>query len=337
VKSVLDLQYNNRVDTVGGRLVRHLRHGEDLLRHSLLRLTYDRGRGQWSTPYPHAYNLNRMTGVDTLHVVESESPYTYVQDRAQAIAFAPLHLTALDASRRTEIDRLWKAKNPASKRAYEVLGVLRCDVPLIAGVRLTQQEAKELREKRAEYERIEKEIEKRNRSPKKRKKEDEEELVLPPKPPEVSAYEEATVANEANAGLWVERTIEPGEWIVVYWGGFIGLASRSQLMPPEAIILLANPRKDFDDRLLTTKAPLRTLQISLQPEDDTFTLEGSLEVDPKIHNSPQPPDQQDSQLWALCDTLPQGWPGRPEAKHCWDIKVTFRTPEGALKAVNWTK
>ena len=87
----LELVNNNRVDSLGMRLVRHTRPGEDLLRHSVLRLCHDFRGGRWGDVLPHEFALARMAGSDSIRIGrDSRSPYVHFDRRAKGIAFAPV-------------------------------------------------------------------------------------------------------------------------------------------------------------------------------------------------------------------------------------------------------
>jgi RNA polymerase sigma-70 factor (ECF subfamily) len=105
----LELVNQNRVDTLGIRLVRHPRPGEDLLRHSIERLTYRRDRGVWlAGHWRHTFALPRMAGADTTDFDNISKQHIYVRGRAKGIAFAPV----------------WQMGRNG------VVGVLRSDYPL---------------------------------------------------------------------------------------------------------------------------------------------------------------------------------------------------------------
>jgi len=70
----LTLAGQNRADSMGFRLVRHPQPGYDLLLHSILRLTYERGRGTWARYHPQHFNMRAMAGVDVVHFAPSEAP-----------------------------------------------------------------------------------------------------------------------------------------------------------------------------------------------------------------------------------------------------------------------
>ncbi|MFQ5844913.1 MAG: SUMF1/EgtB/PvdO family nonheme iron enzyme, partial [Planctomycetota bacterium] len=57
------LQQNNRIASIGLRVVRHPRVGRDLLMHSIRRLAYNPAGHQWRRPYPHEYALPRLAAV----------------------------------------------------------------------------------------------------------------------------------------------------------------------------------------------------------------------------------------------------------------------------------
>ena len=78
-------------------------------------------------------------------------------------------------------------------------------------------------------------------------------------PPGVDDYEKATEPCSKDTGLWREADVGPGEWFVVYWNGFIGLANKSLNMPPDAILGLmeafrADPRDHEGYKLLRIRS-----------------------------------------------------------------------------------
>jgi len=338
----LELVNNNRVDSLGVRLVRHPRRGQDLLRHSILRLTYMSGRGFWNTKLlPHGFALPRMAGIDCTHVVESESPYLHIQERASGVAFAPVWMSTLTNNARKNIDKRWRGKRP-DKREYHVLGVLRSDAVLRAGVRLADADAAKLRADRAEFERIKEAIKRQGKKKKKKKKKKDEEpeevLVLPPEPPQPDDFEKATEPCEKITGLWREGDVGPGEWFVVYWNGFIGLADKALLMPPEAILMLENSRKDFVRETIRNPKNLASVPVSrmeLDRANNRVILQAAIEMQKDPKKPDLPPGVALSPRWAICEVLPSGWPGRKPGKELWKAKIVLPIKEGELDKHDW--
>jgi len=302
---VLSLRDNNRVDSLGLRLARHDdRPGLDLLLHSILRLSYDAAAGDWTTYPPHAFATERMAGVDDVKLEEVGAPYIHATKRAHAIAFAPLWVTDLD-------DAAKRAKPERNK--HYVLGALRSDVPLKVGVRLSDAEMRALLDERARYKKIVEEYKKLTPAKKKNVQ-----LPEPPKDMEPDDYEKATEKNMEIWGLFREKTVAPGEWLVVYWNGFIGLANRTRTMPPDAIVLV-------DPKQITRK--------NAQPKPAEISLAaGRIQLHFQVWEQPSdkskqvvPPDPQHSEDWAMCEAYPPyfikgGANARP---YCWDVDVAF--------------
>jgi formylglycine-generating enzyme required for sulfatase activity len=335
----LELVNQNRVDTLGIRLVRHLQPGEDLLRHSIFRLTYSSGRGMWNRKHlPLSFSLPRMAGLDQTHIVESESPYLHIQEKATGVAFAPVWLTSLNEASRKKMTNRWRQKRP-NKHDYEVLGILRSDVVLRGGVELTAAEAAQLRADRENFLEIKEKIDRASKKKKKKRKkkkgeEPEEELVLPPKPPEPDQYEKATEANQEHTSLWREGDVGPGEWFVVYWNGFIGLANKSLNMPPDAIFMIENARKDFVRRPVK-KGAVPCSRITLQRAESSILLNAAIEMQREPKRPSEPPGIAESPLWAFCEVIPNGWPRRKAGREMYEAKIVFPVKKGELDKYDW--
>jgi formylglycine-generating enzyme required for sulfatase activity len=324
----LDLRAQNRVDTLGLRLVRHPQPGYSLMLHSLLRIAYDRGAGAWNDYLVHQFAMPRMAGIDEIHIKEAEAPYMHVQDRAAAIAFAPLWITALSQGEQKAIVRNWKL-GKGSRRKYFVLGALRSDVPLHAGRQYSKKDLQDLRDRRAKYE---EEIKEWRKLPRKLR----QERPAPVKPPMPDEYEKATDnKNEEECGVWHGATIAPGEWLVIYWNGFLGLANKTLTMPPDAILLL-NRKKVQRKR----QQPAPPSELRLDKEKSAITLVFRVEeraVDKRKRR--QVPREAESERWALCEAFPREWLGDENAAKArpyhWEFEVTFHTVKDAMAKHNW--
>jgi len=310
-KGVLSLRENNRVDSLGLRLVRHAdRPAYDLMVHTIRRLTYDAAASDWMANLPHSFAMERMAGVDDITIVPSETPYIHATERAHAVAIAPLWASKFD-------DAAKRADKP-ERNKYFVLGAFRSDVPLKAGVLLTDDEARKLVEDRERYEKL---VDAYKKLPKEKQK--NVQLPAPPVPPD--EYETLTAKNQEELGLFREKTVAPGEWLVVYWNGFIGLANRNLTMPPDAIVI-ADPKK------ITRK--------SAQPVPAQLTLDkakGEVRFQFQVWEQPSdkakqisPPGPEDSEDWAICEAVPAyfikgGASARP---NCWEFDVAFKVASG---------
>ncbi|MCK6458489.1 MAG: formylglycine-generating enzyme family protein [Planctomycetes bacterium] len=306
VNGQLSLRDNNRVDSLGLRLVRHDMPGYDMMLHSIRRLTYDSAAADWSIYLPHSFAMDRMAGVDDFNAVESGPPYIHFTRRANAIAFAPLWVTTLD-------DAAKRAK-PA-RNAYYVLGALRSAVPLKLGARLSDAEARMLAKEREDYDNLVAAWKKL--APAKQKN-----VPLPPKPKDydADAYEKATEKNAAQCGLYREKTVEAGEWLVVYWNGFIGLVNRTLTMPPDAIVMV--------DAKQVSRKNGQPGAAALSLGGDTINIKFQVWEQPSDKSKQiQPPDTQgtNTQLWAMWEAVPSMFiKGGPSARpYCWDVEVAF--------------
>ncbi|MGH7163776.1 MAG: SUMF1/EgtB/PvdO family nonheme iron enzyme, partial [Planctomycetota bacterium] len=230
----LVLEFNNRIDSLGFRIVRHPRPGLDLALHSILRLVYSPGTAQWSSEFPPpAFALPRVGGTDATHFSEGGAPYIHVQDKAVGIAVAPLWATRLTDEARRRHEQQMKAGKEIDARFY-TFAVLRVDVPFHAGARIGSADEKALREARKAFEEQQARMKAKKPAKGPKKKEaPEEELV--PEPPPPDGYEQATDKHAAVIGLWREKLFSPGEWFVGYWCGFLALANKAMI--PEAILI----------------------------------------------------------------------------------------------------
>lgn len=294
----LDLQFANRADSLGFRLVRHAQPGRDLVSHSIRRLVYDVGGADWRRPFPHEFALGRAAGHDVVDWVEADAPYVHVRGPARGIAFAPLWQAGVSSQRLRDLMK--------DARAYVVLGVLRSDVALRAGVRLTGKEANDLRRARDEYE-----------SARRRGKAEGE------PPPAPDAYEQATVRREKKIGLWREGTIGPGEWLVVAWQDFVGLMDASRLVPPSAILMVDAPKR--------ARGEAGRAALDLDFERDVAKLRFAVEEPSGERGAKPPPDERRSELWALCEVSPNGWPGRVPGAYAWHWSVELGADLDALR------
>ena len=325
----LTLAGKNRADSMGFRLVRHPRPGQDLLMHTILRLTYERGRGQWNRFRPQHFNLARMEGADQIHFVPSEAPYIYAQAKAKGIAFAPVWITNATKAGVTHARNRWR-QGKSGGHDYFILGVLRSDVPIKAGVRLKRGDADQLIKDRINYEKLKKAFDRQQKAKKKRrrpKKGDkvEEPIVLPPKPPDPDSFEKATEGKKV--GLWREATLPPGEWYVIYWYGFIGLANKALVMPPVAILNI-HAKKGFVLKRQDAGKTVMTIPANKQ----SFTLSFSSEEQLDNKKPECPPDEANTEQWSWCEVHPDGWRRRKKkSKWSWHVNVSIPVPDGALK------
>jgi len=324
----LDLRAQNRVDTLGFRLVHHPQPGYSLMLHSLLRIAYDRGAGAWNDYLVHAFAMPRMAGIEEIHIEKSEAPYMHALEKATAIAFAPLWITALSQTEQKAIVRDYKL-GKGRRRHHFVLGALRSDIPLHVGRQYGKQEIKDLRERRAKYA---DEIKEWRKLPKKLKNERPE----PVKPPMPDKYEKATDNRNADeCGVWRGAIIAPGEWLVIYWNGFLGLANKTLTMPPDAILLLG---KKKTQRKRVQPAPRS--EITLDREKSEITLVFRVEeraVEKRKRR--QLPREAESERWALCEAYPKEWLGDQNAAKArpyhWEFEVTFHTVKDAMDKHKW--
>jgi formylglycine-generating enzyme required for sulfatase activity len=286
---VFDLAEDNRADSLGLRLVRHPRPGHDLLLHSILRLTYDRERGSWHRRVlPHSFALPRMAGLDSVWLEERGGELRVPLRRAMAIVFAPLWVCGMDHEYLEVTGRRWSEGEP-DPRSFVILGVLRSDLPLHAGVRGTPDDVR------------------------------------------VDTYAILTESNRKTTGNWREGVVPPGEWLVVYWNGFLGLTDRELSMPPEAILALdreGGARLPFPVRI---KGAAEAAMLVPDWRRDRLHLRFRVEEQPVVGKPRVPPDQEKSEHWALCEIHPNGWPGRVAALHCWEFRVTL-IAEGLARA-----
>jgi len=320
----LTLDYPNRADSLGLRLIRHKQPGYDLALHTIRRMSYNARLSRWDPPI-HGYAMPRMAGADVTHYVKSNAAdgYTYIQDKAMGIAFAPFWSSKMTKSGINQMKKDWTAKKRAKDGAF-FLGVLRSDVPLRAGVPMKPAAWKKLEKARKARKAWEKSL-KGARGPKL------EELKAnePPVPAAPDAFEAATVKQKEQVGVWVEQEIPAGEWNVIYWYGFIGLTGRSKLSPPEAILMLDPKQGVVVDRKAGTKKSLLLLDSAKDSIELTFPIE--LEIKQK---NAMPKARQSSE-WALAETLAEGWYRRKVNPKGWRITVTIPTAKGALKKHAW--
>jgi len=326
-KGDTSLQSDNRFDTLGFRLVRHPRAGWDVLAHTILRLAYSPGTARWSRQTPQAFALPLMAGADTAVFAAGGAPYVHATTEVKAIAAAPLWFATLDDAGRKKIDRAWTQKEPGN--AYEILGVFRCDVPLRAGVRLSNQDRAALEDWRKRHEEY---LKKSKEKPKK----GEPPLAVVEAPPAPDEYETRTAPFADRIGLWREGRVEPGEWLLVYWNGFLGLANKALVMPPDAVILL-----DARQGLTRQSGQARPATLSLDAAKDAIRLTLHAEEQLDANKPKGPPDHvKNSDLWALCETLSSewtGWPGRKPGRYVWTLDVTLKTEKGALAGPEWNR
>ncbi len=313
----------NRADSLGLRLVRHEKPGHDLMLHSILRLAYTAGRGVWNHPLPHSYAMPRMAGIDRIHVRAAESPYDFFQARAAGVAMAPLWMSAqMTQSSQSSQEGQWK-QGKADGRSEMVLGGLRSDLPLRAGVRLSAVEATELRAAREAYKKAVDEAKKR------KPKKGEPPIQIPPEPAAPDAFEKATEKNAAGVGMWREGRLPPGEWTLVYWYGFLGLRNKGGLL--DGILMM-------DDKAVVRRMGSAVpATLARHPKlPDALLLTFSLEEDNEPRKPQTPPEDADSEHWAICESNhPQwsGWPGRKPGKAAWHFEVTLPFEKDTLSTL----
>jgi len=325
----LSLRFQNKADSLGIRLVRHdERPGLDLLLHSILRIAYDPGSATWNTFLPHSFAMPFMAGVDEIHVeAEDAPPHAIFTAKAEGIAFAPLWITDMRDSDRKKDESEWKA-GKADRSTYWALGVFRSDVPLRAGIRLTAQQERELRAEREQYERT---LEAFKKLPRVK----QQQIQLPDPPPAPDDFEKATEKNAAQCGLWREGVLPPGEWVVVYWHGYLGLTNKALTMPPDAIFVL-DPKKHVSRR---QGAP-GPAELTLHPAEDRVHLKFTVnEQATERRKEKTPPREEKSSLWALLEVQPERWTGGKkglrERPYIWEIEVDLPTAKEALAGHKW--
>jgi formylglycine-generating enzyme required for sulfatase activity len=322
----LDLKFLNRADSLGLRLARHDQPCFDLLNHTIRRMAFNQNLGMWN-PVPHSYARPRYTGADVTHFVESNAAegYCFVQKEAIGVGFAPVWVTQIDKPAITKMKNNWKDLKKA-KDDFIYLGVLRLDVPINAGSRLNGAQWEKLQKDRKEYLKLKRAA---DQAKKKRKKKGVEEIVVPPKPPEPDQYEKLTVKQAATAGVWREKKIDAGEYHLVYWYGFIGLVGRSKRMPPLAILI---PEKVTEERKLGDGKGSTVLLPAKKAIELNFAVEEWKKSKPQLMI---PPKAGQSDLWALCKTLPEGWPGRKVNKKGWRFNVLLPMADDSLTKHQW--
>ena len=253
----------------------------------------------------------------------------HIKDRAVGIAVAPLWMSKLSE------------KNQKSTDKPHPLGLLRCDVPFYAGVALSPAEAKELEGMRAAY--AEWERKQKTKSKKKRrgkKKKDEEEEEPPEKPPPADEYETAIGKKKATLGIWRKKLIDPGdkpgEWILAYWNGFIGLMN-IKAGTVDAILIPAGKRGFRKDR-----TGMQNATVKIDPDKSRIKISMTTEHEnPKLKKrGVQPPDTGEADLWAFCETLDPkwtGWPKRPASKLVWTFALDIEAKAGSLESHEWNE
>jgi len=321
----LSLRYQNRADSLGLRLVRHARPGWDLVSHSLLRLCYDPGNTIWLRN-PIGYAMQRARGIDVVHITKADAPYVHVRQKALGVTFVPKWMTTLHHREKKKLERRWKtARRGFDDSEYRILGALRSDLPIRAGVKMTDKEYRELQKQRDAYDAA---VKMRKQASKKKR----EEIELPPEPPEPDVYEKMTRKRKDAVGIWREKTVPPGEWFVVYWYGHIGLASKALVMPPDAI-LLVDEREAFDRE---RKPEDMSTRVVPDAANDRVSIRFAVEEqssNPKKRE--EPPGAARSTLWALCKTLDIGWIGRDKSTYSWIVKFDLPIAKGELAKHNW--
>ena len=73
----------------------------------------------------------------------------------------------------------------------------------------------------------------------------------------------------------------------------------------------------------------------LRPEKDEIELSFVFEEVKNAKKPQKPPQAGQSDLWALCEVLPEGWPGRKMNNLGWRFRVVIPTAKDALKKAAW--
>jgi len=332
----LDIGQNHRADSLGIRLAKHAKPGHDLLRHAILRMTLsaNQNRQQWSSNFsPPSFALRHMSGIEANHTRKARSPYIHFTDRAVAIAAAPLWISKLSEKAKSKHDGYKDKRLAANVDERFALGILRIDVPFLAGKRLTPPETVKLEEERKAWEEWKKA--QKNKKKKRGKKKDEPEEQAPPEPPTLDEYENAVRKVRSTLGNWRKAEIEPGEYIIVYWHGFIGLANKTLTMPPSAILIPKQGRRRLDRGGKGITDTRLTLDINGAAINLTMTTEARPN---KVRRDV--PNQRQGELWPLCETLDPnlkwtGWPKRKANKTVWTFEVQIPVKKGALESFEW--
>ncbi|MCZ6573645.1 MAG: SUMF1/EgtB/PvdO family nonheme iron enzyme [Planctomycetota bacterium] len=348
LESDLSLEQNNRVAVLGFRAARHPQPGRDQLMHSIRRLAYNAKADNWRPPYPAAYALPRMAGADETFFRSTGSPYIHMQQRARCLAAAPLWFTEINQVSHKKALRAWEKGKGVSE--HFAFGVLRMGVPFYAGVRLTAAEQQKLeaerkawakhQEKLAEEEKNKKKKRRPTRKKKKKKGEEEpaeeEQKPEPPpeQPPEPDEFEKLTEKNKEFYGLWRRKLLPPGEYLLVYWNGFIALANPARTMPPDAIFMTDPKEGVMRERKGSGSA---ALEIDKDGHTATFTIWAEEQPTPKkLQRAPNHVER--SELIPLCETISpkwSGWPRRKAGTAAWRFKFTIHTEEGSLAKHDW--
>jgi hypothetical protein len=331
-KGELSLVFPNRADSLGFRIARHSQRGRDLLRHSMMRVLYEFGRGNWLR-FPTQYDMRRMAGVEQVHIAPTApEPYVFVRKQAKAIAFVPIFYTDF----RDDILKNADYKNGKADmgRADDaLLGILRTDVPLWGGVALSKQDAEKLRQERETYRKLHEEWAKLP----KRKQENIEEPQ--PTAPEPDEWEKRTEKNEAKCRLFRGGEVPPGEYHVFYWHGFLALANKARLMPPVAIFEI-DPKTDIlkkHRRKPKHEAPVS--EFELDAARDAMRLHFFVEEKPKAGRVDLPPGiiGNEPSEWALAEVSPKYWRRKLKDGQMWEFQVTLPVAKGALAEGIWEK
>lgn len=307
-----NLQYNHRADSVGFRMRRDPAPGRDLLWHSMMRFVYHSGRGLWEDDFlPPAFAFRRAAATDTAKFAESASPYIHAKERAIGVGVLPLWMTTLTKS---------DFEGAGEKR--HVLGLLRSDLPIRAGVKLSDQEAAELEAMRKAFEAF-----KRNPPKKQKGKPDP---VPPPEPPPVSEHEKL---GAKFGGVWQERTLAPGEWYLACQHGVLCLLNKAKIV---VAILPHEPKEAVRYERLPAKSDASGA-VEIDEAKDRMTLAFTVEENAgsKLQT---PPEQRDGDQWALCETpTVNGWKDRKQSANAWRIRLALDFEKDALKNKSWNK
>ena len=122
------------------------------------------------------------------------------------IGFAPYWASPMNSNIRKKMAATWRnQKKPKTDAVF--LGVLRSDVPILAGTPWNIAGWQKVAQERKAHVKWAKELKKL-----KGKKRTAHEANEPPNPPPPDIYEAATYRQRNTAGVWHESTLEPGEW-----------------------------------------------------------------------------------------------------------------------------
>jgi hypothetical protein len=139
----------------------------------------------------------------------------------------------------------------------------------------------------------------------------------PPAPPD--EYEKLTEKHQAELGLFREKEVAAGEWFVVWWNGYIGLANKNFTMPPDAI-LAVNPKQ-----VTRKNDPAGPSQVTLDGPTGEIRIRFQVTEQP-TDKAKQivPPGPELSEEWALYEACPSLFIKGPPRPNCWEIDIAFK-------------